>query len=138
MTPKPVAVGLMLCGQTIIDKDTGSPSAIGIFTGLAVERFPSDPQRFSVFGVLTDAQGSGRLRLAVFRLDQHWLRQEEIYAGQYPIRFPDRFAVVNVNLRLRQIRFPAAGTYEFVLFVDADEVAHRRTRVYQGTPNTLG
>lgn len=74
----------------------------------------------------------------MFRLDQHWLRQEEIYALQYPIRFPDRFVVVNVILRLHNIRFPTEGSYECVLFVDADEVAHRRVRVYQGTPNTVG
>lgn len=56
MTPKPVAIGLLLCDRTIIDKDTGSPSAIGIFTGLAVDRFPSEPQRFSVLAMLTDAR----------------------------------------------------------------------------------
>ena len=136
MTPKPVAVSLMLCGQVIVDKDTSNPSAIGIFTGIAVDRFPSDPQRFTAFAVLTDAQGSGKIRLAVFRLDQHWLRQEQVFASEHAIRFPDRFAVVNVSLRVRHVRFPAAGTYECVLFVDADEVAHRRVRVYQGAPNT--
>jgi hypothetical protein len=41
MTPKPVAIGLLLCDRVIVDKDSNSPSAIGIFTGLAVESFPS-------------------------------------------------------------------------------------------------
>jgi hypothetical protein len=102
MTPKPVVIGLLLCDRVIVDKDTNSPSAIGIFTGLAVERFPSEPQRFSVLAVLTDAQGDGRGKLAVYRLDQHWLR-----------------------------------SYEFVMFVDADEVAHRRVRIYQAPPGTF-
>jgi len=137
MTPKPIAIGLLLCDRVIVDKDTNSPSAIGIFTGLAVEHFPSDSQRFSVLAVLTDAQGDGRGKLAVYRLNEHWLRQEEIYATEHTLRFPDRFAVVNFNLRLRTIRFPASGSYEFVLFVDADEVAHRRVRVYQSPPGTL-
>jgi hypothetical protein len=78
MTPTPVTLGLMLCGQVIVDKDTNNPSAIGIFTGLAVEKFPSDPYRFSAFAVLTDAQGTGKIRLTVFRLDQHWMRQETV------------------------------------------------------------
>jgi hypothetical protein len=137
MTPKPIAIGLLLCDRVIVDKDTNSPSAIGIFTGLAVEQFPSDAQRFSVFSVLTDAQGDGQGKLAVHRLNEHWLRQEEIYATQHTIRFPDRFAVVNFNLRVRTIRFPAAGSYEFVLFVDDDELAHRRVRVYQAPPGTF-
>ncbi len=135
MTPKPIAIGLLLCDRVIVDKDTNSPSAIGILP--AVEQFPSDSQRFSVLSVLTDAQGDGRGKLAVYRLDEHWLRQEEIYATEHTIRFPDRFAVVNLNLRVRTIRFPASASYEFVLFVDADEVAHRRVRVYQAPPGTF-
>src|SRR6266404_4497262 len=131
MTPKPVAVGLLLCDRVIVDKDTISPSAIGIFTGLAVEHFPSDSQRFSVLAMLTDAQGDGQGKLVVYRLDDRWLRQEENYATEHTIRFPDRFALVNFNLRVRTIRFPAAGSYEFVFFVDGDDVAHRRVRVYQ-------
>lgn len=75
--------------------------------------------------------------MAVHRLDEHWLRQEEIYATEYTIRFPDRFAVINFNLRVRTIRFPAAGSYEFVLFVVSDEVAHRRVRVYQAPPGSF-
>jgi hypothetical protein len=123
MTPKPVAIGLILCDRVIVDKDTNSPSAAGIFTGLAVEEFPTESQRFSALAMLTDSQGDGRIRLAVFRFDEHWLRQEGIYATAHAIQFPDRFAVVNFNLRVRTIRFPAPGSYEFVLFVDADEVA---------------
>jgi hypothetical protein len=137
MTPTPVALGLLLCDRVIIDKDTNSPSAIGIFTGLAVESFPTGPQRFSALAMLTDAQGDGSVRLAVHRLDEHWARQEVIYSTAHAVQFPDRFAVVNYNLRVRTFRFPALGSYEFVLFVDQDEVAHRRIRVYQAAPGTF-
>jgi hypothetical protein len=137
MTPKPIALGLLLCGRVIVDKDTSSPSAIGIFNGLAVVDFPSDSQRFCVLCMLTDAQGDGGGKVTVYRLDEHWLRQEEIYSTVHPIRFPDRFSVINFNLRVRTIRFPMSGSYEFVLFVDGDEVAHRRLRVYQASPGTF-
>src|ERR1051326_6366658 len=134
MTPKPVAIGLLLCDRVIVDKDINGPSAIGIFTGLAVESLPSEAQRFSVLAVLTDTQGEGRGKVGVYRLDEHWLRQEEVYATEHSILFPDRFAGVNFNLRVRTIRFPLPASYEFVLFVDSDEVAHRRVRVYQAPP----
>jgi hypothetical protein len=42
LTPKRIAIGLLLCDRVIVDKDTNSPSAIGIFTGLAVEHFPKE------------------------------------------------------------------------------------------------
>jgi hypothetical protein len=85
MTPKPISIGLLLCDRVIIDKDTNCPSAVGIFTGLAVEQFPSDPQRFSVLALLTDAQGVGRGKLVVYSLDEHWQRQEEIYWTEHKI-----------------------------------------------------
>src|SRR5438128_12337567 len=97
MTPKPIAIGLLLCDRVIVDKDTNSPSAIGIFTGLAVEDFPSDSQRFSVLTVLTDAQGDGRAKLAVYRLNEHWLRQEEINATEHTNRFPALFAAEDIT-----------------------------------------
>ena len=137
MTPKPVVIGLLLCDRVIVDKDTNSPSAIGIFTGLAVESFPSESPHFSVLTVLTDAKGQGTGKVVVYRLDEHWLRQEEIYSTEHTIRFPDRFAVINFNLRVRTIRFPTPGNYEFVLFIDNDEIAHRRLNVYLAPPGSF-
>jgi hypothetical protein len=101
MTPKPIAIGLLLCDRVIVDKDTNSPSAIGIFTGLAFEHFPSDSQRLSVLSVLTNAQGVGRGKLVVYRLNEHWLRQEEIYATEHTIQFPDLSGAAR-NLRLKR------------------------------------
>ena len=67
----------------------------------------------------------------MYGLNEHWLRQEDIYATEHTIRFPDRFAVVNFHLRVRTIRFPASGAYEFVFFVDADKVFTDGLIVYQ-------
>jgi hypothetical protein len=128
MVPDPTALALLLCEQVIVDQYTRNPSPINIFTGLSVERFPSDPQRFSVFTALTDAQGNGRLELRAVRLDTG----EQFYSQQYPLHFPDRATVVNVNIRVRSIRFPVSGVYEFLLLVDGNVVAQRKLRVYTG------
>src|SRR5436190_23087523 len=104
MVPDPTALALLLCEQVIVDQYSRNPSPINIFTGLSVERFPSDPQRFSVFAALTDSQGEGRLELRAIRLDTG----EQFYSQQYPVDFPERATVVNVNIRLRKIRFPVA------------------------------
>ncbi len=53
MIPRPTAIGMALCDQVIIDDRTKKPSLIGIFTGIAVDDFPSDPQRFSAWAWLT-------------------------------------------------------------------------------------
>ena len=126
MTPDPTALALILCEQVIVDQPSQNPAPINIFTGMAVDEFPSLPQRLSVFAALTVSRGSGRLKLQCFRLDTG----ELFYSQQYPIEFPDRATVVNVHVRVRSIRFPVAGVYEFVLLVDDHLIAQRRLRVY--------
>ena len=126
MTPDPTALALILCEQVIVDQQSQNPSPINIFTGMAVDTFPSPPQRLSVFAALTDTQGAGRVELRCLRLDTG----DQFYSQQYPIEFPDRSTVVNVHIRVRKIRFPVAGVYEFVLLVDDHLIGQRRLRVY--------
>ncbi len=128
MTPPPVAIGLILCDQVIVDLHSRNLSPISIFTGLAVDDFPSQEQRFSVFSSLTNGRGQATIRLAVSRLDTG----EETYEQEHSILFPDPLLVVNIHFRLRTISFEAAGLYEFVLYVDSDPVAQKTLRVYQG------
>jgi Family of unknown function (DUF6941) len=132
MVPDPTALALILCEQVIVDQHSRNPSPINIFTGLAVEQFPSDAQRFSVFAALTDSQGDGRLELRAIRLDTG----EQFYSQQYPVHFPDRATVVNVNIRIRSLRFPVPGVYEFLLLVDGSLVAQRKLRVYSSPSTT--
>lgn len=127
MTPPPVPLGLALCNLVIIDQHSRMPSLIGMFTGLEVDRFPSDPQRFSVFAALTDGLGNGRIEWVALRLETG----EQVYAQNGTIDSPDRLKVVNVNFRVRGIIFPAPGSYEFAVLVDGDVIARRRVRIYE-------
>lgn len=122
----PVAVGLALCDYVIQEEGTKKVSPIGIFTGMGVERFPSDPQPFTAFATLTDGVGDARIQLVVKRLDTG----DEIYTWEAPIHFVDRLAVVNFRFRLRRCSFPAPGWYLFTLFIDGDWIAQRRLSVY--------
>jgi hypothetical protein len=54
---------------------------------------------------------------------------ETIYEQRFPTRFPDPLLVVNMNIRVRGIRFPVPGRYEFLLYVDSDPVVQRTLRV---------
>ncbi len=132
MTPPPVAVGLILCEQVIVDLHTKNPSPINIFSGLVVDDFPTEGKTCSVFGALTNGRGSATIRLVVTRLDNG----EVIYEQEYPIQFPDPLVVVNAHLRIRTIRFPVEGHYEFVLYVDSDPIAQRTLRVRRRTSSS--
>jgi hypothetical protein len=129
MTPPPIALGLFLCDMVITDQRTRCPTPINIFTGLAVEGFPSDNAKLSIFAALTDAKGHGIIALEVIRLDTG----ARIYLQQFPIDFPDRQAVVNVNIRVRRLSFPVEGLYDFLLGIDEELIAQRTLRVYQSS-----
>src|SRR5438067_1242370 len=96
MVPTPTALGLIISEQVIIDQKTRNPSPINIFSGMGVERFPSDPQRFSVFTTLTDGQGIGTLELVGIRLDTG----AGVYHQRYPLNLPNRRTMMNVNIRV--------------------------------------
>ncbi|MBI1915497.1 MAG: hypothetical protein HYS12_12295 [Planctomycetes bacterium] len=134
MVPTPTALGLTICEQVIVDRHSRNPSPINIFLGMGVERFPSDPQRFSVFATLTDGQGAGTLELVGIRLDT----DNKVYHQRFPITFPDRGTLVNISIRVRTVRFPAPAWYEFSLLVDGAPVARRRFRVYQSQQTQTG
>lgn len=131
MTPPPVALGLFLCNLVIIDQESQMPSLVGIFTGLRVDRFPSESQRFSAFAALTNGRGTARMELNAVRL----ATGEEIFSQTVDITFPDPLRVVNVHVRVSRVVFPAPGVYEFTLLVEDEVVARRRLRVYQGNSN---
>ena len=122
-----MALGLSLCNLVIVDQDTRMPSLVGLFTGLEVDRFPSDPQRFSVFAALSSGRGNGKIELV-----STWLNTDEpIYSKTGVVSFPDPLTVVNAIFRVRTIVFPEPGNYEFALFVDGDMIARCRLRVYK-------
>lgn len=129
MNPRPTAIRLTICDQVIIDEHSKKPSLIGSFTGLAVDDFPSDAQRFSVCASLTGTSGNGRIEVRVVQL----ATGDEIYRQGGGLNLGDRTDIVNVFFRVRRIRFPAPGFYLIQLFVDDELVAEaqRRLRVYR-------
>lgn len=129
MAPRPTALGLAICETIIVDSRTGNPSLIGIFTGRAVDKFPSEPIRFSVPAFLTGAAGEGKIELRVIRLATGM----QIYQQNGKVSFSDQTDIVNAFFHVRKIRFPQAGFYLFQLLIDDELVpaAQRRLRVYR-------
>jgi hypothetical protein len=127
MPQTPTAVSLMLCDQVVFEQGTQKPYLLGVFTGVAVDAFPTAPQRFDIFAALTDGLGEVTITLSVIHLET----DEEIYSQQMTLQFPDPLRVVHFRLRVRQLVYEVAGTYLFALAVGDDEIAARRVRVYQ-------
>jgi hypothetical protein len=126
MAVQPVAVGLVLCDQVIVEERTRKASLIGTFAGIRATSFPALADPFSVFAVLTDGSGDVTISLVVSRLDTG----ENFFTSRSQLSFSDPLAEVQYHLRLKRFLLPAPGHYQFTLLADGEWVAHRRIRVY--------
>ena len=126
MESTPVAIGLHLCDNVIVEAHTGKISLVGMFMHLAMDNFPGVAPPFSVVATLTDGLGTGIITLAVTLLDTG----EEIYRQEREFVFPEMLQEATYQARLRKFSFPSPGLYQFTLLVDGEWVAHRRLKVH--------
>lgn len=56
----PTVIGLVVCEQVVVEKNTDNLSLINCFTIKKVAAFPSDPQKFAVVAFMTDGLGDIR------------------------------------------------------------------------------
>ena len=125
MFPQPVALGLMLCEQILVDKSTNNFSLINTFTTWPTKKLPSPPGRLCLYAVLKGGQGRGIIELSITREDT----DEVIFSVRKPVDFPDRLSEIRVFARYEECSFPALGWYSATLSIDGDWVAQRRFRV---------
>jgi hypothetical protein len=117
----PTASGLLVCEQVIIDKRTDNVTPVNCFTTLKAERFPSEPQRFSIFALLTDGAEEVKLDVIISRLDN----DADVYRQSLRLWFGDRLQQVRFIYRITRCIFPAPGVYEVQLLGEGHLVARQ-------------
>jgi hypothetical protein len=65
----PIVLGLTICEKAIVEEGTRNVTIVSTFTRLVVDEFPSPPQRFSVYSVLTEGLGDATILLTVTNLE---------------------------------------------------------------------
>jgi hypothetical protein len=125
MNQRPVAIGLLLCEQVIVEENTRNVTPVNCFTKQFVERFPSEPLSFNVAVFLTDGLGEMDLTLVIETLELG----EEIYNRKIPVRFDNPLLEYRFLIRVRNCRFSAPGHYQATLLAQDEFVAHRKFRV---------
>src|SRR5947209_6968397 len=122
MAQIPTVIGLLVSEQAIVEAETYNVTLVNCFLRRKVESFPSEPQRFAVFALLTDGQGDIDLTLVIERLDTG----EEIYRQSRSLRFPDPLKEVRFLFRVQTCSFPVASRYDVILFAAGSELARHR------------
>jgi hypothetical protein len=125
MNQKPVALGLHLCEQVIVEEKARNVTLVNCFTHRCVQLFPSEPITFHVVATLTDGIGEIPPELALQRLDTF----EEIYRRSFSVRLANPLEEVQCIVRLRNHSFPVAGRYQAILLTGEDGLAQRTIRI---------
>jgi hypothetical protein len=121
MIHRPIAIGLTVCEQVIVEEGTQNITLVNCFRRLYFREFPSSPQRLTVHAVLTDGHGTGTIRLLVVHLDT-W---EDVYTRDVQVTFSDPLREIRLLFHPPSLSFPAAGRYEISLLVDGAPLTSR-------------
>ena len=119
MIEMPVARGLIVCEQIIVDKLTNEVSLINCKHGWKVESFPSDHQRFVVYASLTNGSGSCNITIRIMNLSDGLT----IYEQSTPLQFANPRLVIPFAYRVRHCVFPEPADYEVALLIGNEPIA---------------
>jgi hypothetical protein len=124
MNHRPVAIGLVLCEQVIVDEKTRNLTPVNCFGRRRLARFPGSAD-FHVVAWLADGLGEMQVELVVRRLDS----LDEVFRLEQRLRFDDPVKDMRFTARIRDCPFPVAGYYEVTLSVEGEFIAHRKIQL---------
>jgi hypothetical protein len=126
-TRLPLALGLTICEDVVVEAPSRDVSLIRSFTGLPVEHFPTIARPLCVFSALTDGSGAADILLQVGHFSDTY---EEVYRAHSQLAFPDPLRIVYYVMRLARCPLPGSGIYLFTLSANGFWLAQRSLRVY--------
>jgi hypothetical protein len=126
MNQIPVAIGIALCDQVIIEEVTHNVTPVNCFNARALDAVPGQTT-FFVLAWLANGMGEMMAEVVIERLDT----LEQIYRDQKKIVFGNRLSDSRFVARVRSCKFPVAGYYELSLIMNREVVAHRKFRIQQ-------
>jgi hypothetical protein len=125
MNKPPVAIGLLLCEQVIVEEGTRNITPVNCFLHRTVHRLPSELVPFIVLALFTNGRGKMPLEVVVQRLDT----LEVVHREETEVRFSSPLKMVRFSLEILDCSFPVAGQYQVALFVDGELITQCPLRI---------
>ena len=124
MNHRPIAIGMVLCEQLIVEEGTRNITPVNCFNVREVDNLP-DRATFFALAWLANGLGEMPAELLVERLDN----LEETFRVNRNLVFPDRLVDMRFVARIRACHLPVAGLYQVSLNMDGEQIATRKFRI---------
>jgi hypothetical protein len=118
---------MVICDAIWIDPGHGKATLLGVFDEIGAREFPA-PHHFAVYISTTDAQGLVPIKVQVVDIDEE---SEPLFKVENVLEFPDRRAIINISVEIKDIAFPSPGEYSLQLFGHGEFMTERRLVVRQ-------
>jgi hypothetical protein len=125
MNQPPIAIGLSLCEQVVIEEKTRNLTLVNCFNHRRVSRFPSEEISFIVLALLTDGLGDMTIDLVIYRSDT----MEEVFRRSNQVQLASPLNEYRLRVGVEKCSFPTAGSYHVSLLADNELIAQRRLKV---------
>jgi hypothetical protein len=125
MSIRPVARGLHVCEQVVVETGTNNVTLVNCFTRRHVSAFPSSPMKFALYSLLSGGLGAVTMAMEISRIED----TKFVYRRAMVLVFEDRVQEARFILRLSDVVFPEPGVYSVVLFADDVWIAQTRLSV---------
>jgi len=125
MNHRPIAIGMVLCDQVIVEEGTHNVTPVNCFNHRELDVLPGESTFFAVVW-LADGEGELATQIVVQRLDT----LDEVYRYARTFRFTNRLQESRCVAKIRDCKFPVAGYYQVSLIIEGDLIAHRKFRVH--------
>ncbi|MBN1512629.1 MAG: hypothetical protein JXB13_11500 [Phycisphaerae bacterium] len=126
--PVPVVLAMMICDAIHQDPATRKCTLLGTFSTINARHFPVVHPQLAVHIALTDGHGKVKIRLTLVGTNES---NPPLFSGEGMIEFRDPRVVAELNFRLNNVTFPAAGEYRFQVYGNDQLLMERRLHVLE-------
>ena len=130
MSRKPIAIGLLICEQVIVEETTRNVTPVNCWSRRAYPGFPSEPETLVAFAFLTGGLGEMSLEVVVHSLDNWDVVRRLTHAS----RFDNVLQEYRCTFRIRHMTFPSAGDYQVSILADEEILAQRILKIREQLP----
>ena len=121
MKHRPIAIGLVVCEQVIVDEKSRNVTPVNCFRSRRVKTLPAEIP-FTVVAWLTNGMGHAKIEVVVERLDN----MDEVARFRSDFEFSDPLQELRCVVQISDCIFPVAGQYQVSLLADSELMAHRK------------